>query len=43
MMARRLRGGLEDDAGSGEVDDSASSRENFGRKFWRPDGMSESL
>jgi hypothetical protein len=33
-MAQRLRGGLDDGTGSGKVDDSMGSRENFGRKFW---------
>jgi hypothetical protein len=32
-MAWRLQGGLNDDMGSGEVDDGAGSREIFGRKF----------
>jgi hypothetical protein len=42
-MARRLQGGLDDGTGSGEVNNSASSKENFGGKFWQPDGVSESL
>jgi hypothetical protein len=29
--------------GSGEVNDGVGSRENFGRKFWQPDDVSESL
>jgi hypothetical protein len=33
-MVRRLQGGL---------DDGVGSRENFGRKFWQPDGVSKSL
>jgi hypothetical protein len=37
-MARRLRGGLNDRVGSGEVDDRADHR-----KFWQPDGVSERL
>jgi hypothetical protein len=41
--AQRLQGGLDDGTGSGEVDDSAGSREIFGGKFWQPDGVSESL
>jgi hypothetical protein len=32
-MAWRLRGGLSDGTGSGEVDDGASSREIFSGKF----------
>jgi hypothetical protein len=43
MMARRLRGGLNNGIGSEEVDDGAGSREIFGRKFWQPDGVSERL
>jgi hypothetical protein len=43
MMARRIRGGLDDGTDSGEVDDSAGSRENFDRKIWQPDVVSESL
>jgi hypothetical protein len=43
MMARRLWRGLNDNTDSEEVDDSAGSREIFGRKFWQPDGVSESL
>jgi hypothetical protein len=35
MMVRRIRGGLDDGTDSGEVDDSAGSRQ--------PDGVSESL
>jgi hypothetical protein len=42
-MVWRLRGGLKDGTGSGEVNDSTGSREIFGGKFWQPDGMSESL
>jgi hypothetical protein len=43
MTAQRLQGGLDDDIGSGEVDDSVGSRETFGGKFWQSDGVSESL
>jgi hypothetical protein len=43
MMAQRLRGGLDDDTGLGEVDDGTGSREIFSGKFWQPDGVSESL
>jgi hypothetical protein len=42
-MAWRLQGGLDDDKGSGEVDDGVDSREIFGGEFWQPDGMSGSL
>jgi hypothetical protein len=42
-MVRRLWGGHDDGTGSGEVNDGVSSRENFGGKFWQPDGVSESL
>jgi hypothetical protein len=42
-MARRLRRGLDDRAGSGEVNDGTGSKEIFGRKFWQPDDVSESL
>jgi hypothetical protein len=40
---RRLRGGLDDDTGSEEVDDGMGSREIFDEKFWQPHGVSESL
>jgi hypothetical protein len=43
MMARRLYGGLDNDTGSREVDDGVGSREIFSKKFWQPEGMSESL
>jgi hypothetical protein len=43
MIARRLRGELNDGTGSRVVDDDAGSREIFGGKFWQPDGVSESL
>jgi hypothetical protein len=42
-MARKLRGGLDDGTGSEEVDNNAGYREIFDRKFWQPDGVSESL
>jgi hypothetical protein len=42
-VAWRLRGGHDDGMGSEEVDDGAGSKEIFGRKFWQPDGVSESL
>jgi hypothetical protein len=42
-MTQRIRGGLDDDIGSGEVHNGVGSREIFGRKFWLPDGVSESL
>jgi hypothetical protein len=42
-MAQRLQGRLDDDAGSGEVNDGAGSMEIFSGKFWQPDGMSESF
>jgi hypothetical protein len=42
-MVHRLRGGLDNGAVSGEVDDSTSSREIFGRKLWLPDGVSDKL
>jgi hypothetical protein len=41
--AWRLRGGLDDGTSSEEVNDGASSRDIFGRKFWHLDGVSESL
>jgi hypothetical protein len=43
MMVRRLWGGLIDGMGSVEVYDSTGSRENFGGKFWQPDGVSGNL
>jgi hypothetical protein len=43
MMARRLRGGLDDGTGSKEVDNGADSKENFVLKFWQTDGVSQSL
>jgi hypothetical protein len=43
MMAQRLRGGLDDGMGLGEVDDGTGSREIFSGKFWQHDGVSESL
>jgi hypothetical protein len=43
MMVQRLRGGLDDGMGSGEVDDGAGSREIFGWRLWQPDNVSESL
>jgi hypothetical protein len=42
-MVQRLRGGLDDGTGSGEVDDGAGSREIFGWRLWQPDNVSESL
>jgi hypothetical protein len=42
-MTRRLRGGLDDDMGSGEVDDGVGSGKIFGGKFWQPGGVSECL
>jgi hypothetical protein len=42
-MAWRLRAGLDDGTGSGEVDYGMCSRKIFGKKFWQPDGVSESL
>jgi hypothetical protein len=42
-MTRRLRGGHNDGAGSGEVDDGTGSREIFSEKFWQSDSVSESL
>jgi hypothetical protein len=42
--ARRLLGGHDDGTSStGEVDDEAGSGDIFGRKFWRLDGVCESL
>jgi hypothetical protein len=43
VMVQRLRVGTDDSTGSWEVDDGAASREIFGRKFWQPNGLSESL
>jgi hypothetical protein len=40
MMAWRLQGGLDDNMGSGEVEDSVDSREIFDGKFWQPNGVS---
>jgi hypothetical protein len=34
MMTQGLQGGLDDDTGSGDVDDGAGSMEIFGGKFW---------
>jgi hypothetical protein len=43
-MVQRLQGGPDDGTDSTkEVDDGAGSRENFGRKYWKPNGVSESL
>jgi hypothetical protein len=42
-MTQRLWVGLDNGAGSGEVNDGTGSREIFGGKFWQPDGVSESL
>jgi hypothetical protein len=43
MMAGRLWGGLNDGVGSRMVDNGAGSREVFGGKFWKPDGVSENF
>jgi hypothetical protein len=43
MMVRRLRGGLDDGTGSGEVDNGMGSRQIFSGKFGQLDGVSESL
>jgi hypothetical protein len=40
---QRLRGGLDDGTSSREVDNGVGSWEIFGRKFWQPDGMSQTL
>jgi hypothetical protein len=42
-MAQRFQRGLNNDMGSGEVDDGVCSREIFDENFWQPDGVSESL
>jgi hypothetical protein len=42
-MVRRLRGGLDNSTGSGEVNDGEGCREIFGGKFWHPNGVKESL
>jgi hypothetical protein len=42
-MARRLRVGLNDGMGSGEVNDGTGSREIVSGKFWQADGVSETL
>jgi hypothetical protein len=42
-MVWRLLGVLDDDTGFGKLEHGADSREIFSRKFWQPDGLSESL
>jgi hypothetical protein len=42
-MVQRLRGGLDDGTGSGEVDNGMGSRQIFSGKFCQLDGVSESL
>jgi hypothetical protein len=42
-MAWRLRGGLDNDMGSGELHDGVGSKEIFGGNFWQPNYISGSL